>query len=93
VGLEHPLKADVGCRNTLFHAQAQSGAAYFEDFRAMKPAAFRIELLNEDGAETERLIRGYQRLLAGEVSGSGLVRELNLRSQLGVTRGTLAVAD
>ena len=93
VGLEHPLKADVGCRNTLFHAQAQSGAAYFEDFAAMKPAAFRVELLNADAAETERLLRGYQRLLAREVSGDGLVRELKLRSQLGVTKGTLAVAD
>ena len=93
VGLEHPLKADVGCRNTLFHAQAQSGAAYFEAFAALKPAAFRVELLNEDAAETGRLLRGYQRLLAGEVSGPALVRELNLHSQLGVTRGTLAVAD
>lgn len=93
VGLEHPLKADVGCRNTLFHAQAQSGAAYFADFVAMKPAAFRVELLNEDAAETERLLRGYQRLLAGEMSGAALVRELNLRSQLGVTKGTLAMAD
>jgi putative protease len=91
VGLEHPLKADVGCRNTLFHAQAQSGAAYFEEFMALRPAAFRVELLNEDAADAERLIRGYQRLLAGEVSGARLVRELNLRSQLGVTKGTLAV--
>ena len=33
VGLLHPLKADVGCRNTLFHAQPQSGAALFEAFR------------------------------------------------------------
>ncbi|MEI9998401.1 MAG: DUF3656 domain-containing protein [Verrucomicrobiota bacterium] len=33
VGLRHPLKADVGCRNTLFHAQAQSGAAFFDAFR------------------------------------------------------------
>jgi putative protease len=90
VGLEHPLKADVGCRNTLFHAQAQSGAAYFAEFVALRPAAFRVELLNEDAAQTEQLLRGYQRLLAGEVSGAGLVRELNLRSQLGVTRGTLA---
>jgi putative protease len=93
VGLEHPLKADVGCRNTLFHAQAQSGAAYFEEFAALKPAAFRVELLNEDAAESERLLRGYQQLLAGEVRGPELVRELNLHSQLGVTRGTLAVAD
>ena len=91
VGLAHPLKADVGCRNTLFHAQAQSGAAYFEQFRRLAPAAFRIELLLEDAAETERILRGYQRLLAGSSTGPALIRELNLRSQLGVTTGTLAV--
>jgi putative protease len=91
VGLAHPLKADVGCRNTLFHAQAQSGAAFFEAFRAQNPAAFRVELLLEDAAESERIVRGYQRLLAGEASGPALIRELNLRSQLGVTTGTLAL--
>ena len=90
VGLDHPLKADVGCRNTLFHAQAQSGAAYFNAFRKEKPAAFRVELLLEDAAETERTLRSYQRLLAGSSSGPALIRELNLRSQLGVTTGTLA---
>jgi putative protease len=90
VGLNHPLKADVGCRNTLFHAQAQSGAAYFEQFRKLGPAAFRIELLLEDALETERILRGYQRLLAGTSSGQMIIRELNLRSQLGVTTGTLA---
>ncbi|HUB68444.1 MAG TPA: U32 family peptidase [Candidatus Methylacidiphilales bacterium] len=91
VGLAHPLKADVGCRNTLFHAQAQSGAAFFETFRACGPAAFRVELLLEDAVESERIIRGYQRFLAGSMTGPALVRELNLRSQLGVTVGTLAV--
>jgi putative protease len=91
VGLNHPLKADVGCRNTLFHAQAQSGAAYFDAFRKLNPAAFRVELLLEDAAETERILRGYQRLLAGTSTGPMIIRELNLRSQLGVTTGTLAV--
>jgi putative protease len=91
VGLLHPLKADVGCRNTLFHAQAQSGAALFGAFRELRPAAFRVELLLEGAEETERIVRGYQRLLAGEESGTALIRELSLRSQLGVTTGTLAV--
>jgi putative protease len=91
VGLNHPLKADVGCRNTLFHAQAQSGAAYFEQFHKFGPAAFRVELLLEDAMETERVLRGYQRLLSGANSGPALIRELNLRSQLGVTTGTLAI--
>jgi len=92
VGLNHPLKADVGCRNTLFHAQAQSGAAYFDEFRKLNPAAFRVELLLEDAPETERILRGYQRLLAGTSTGPMIIRELNLRSQLGVTTGTLAAS-
>jgi len=91
VGLNHPLKADVGCRNTLFHAQAQSGAAFFDGFAREHPAAFRVELLLEDAAESERTLRGYRRLLAGEITGPALIRELNLRSQLGVTTGTLAL--
>ena len=90
VGLNHPLKADVGCRNTLFNAQAQSGAAFFDAFRKLNPAAFRIELLLEDATETERVLRSYQRLLAGTSTGPAIIRELNLRSQLGVTTGTLA---
>jgi putative protease len=92
VGLNHPLKADVGCRNTLFHAQAQSGAAYFDAFRKENPAAFRVELLLEDAADSERILSGYQRLLAGDVTGPALIRELNLRSQLGVTTGTMAIS-
>ncbi len=93
VGLNHPLKADVGCRNTLFHAQAQSGAAFFDSFRKESPAAFRVELLLEDAAETERILRGYQRLLADKSTGPMIIRELNLRSQLGVTTGTLKVEN
>ena len=90
VGLNHPLKADVGCRNTLFHAQAQSGAAFYAAFAREHPAAFRVELLLENAAESERILSGYQRLLAGEITGPALIRELNLRSQLGVTTGTLS---
>ena len=92
VGLNHPLKADVGCRNTLFHAKAQSGAAYFDSFLKLRPAAFRVELLLEDATETESILRGYQQLLSGRSSGPALIRELNLRSQLGVTTGTLAAS-
>jgi putative protease len=89
VGLRHPLLADVGCRNTVFHAQAQSGAAFLDLFRALNPAAFRLELLREDAAEAQRLIGGYQRLLDGAIGGADLVKELRLKSQLGVTEGTL----
>ena len=32
VGAEHPIKADVGCRNTVFNARAQTGAQYAQAF-------------------------------------------------------------
>jgi putative protease len=90
VGVEHPLRADVGCRNTLFNAVPQTGARFFAALRTAGLRHFRIELLEEDGAEAARVIRAYQSLLQGARDGEALWRDLNAQSQLGVTRGTLA---
>jgi putative protease len=91
VGMEHPLKADVGCRNTLYHGMAQSGALYLESFLAAGVRDFRIELLDEDAARTGAVIRGYRDLFEGRISGGNLVADLQAASQLGVTSGTLTV--
>jgi putative protease len=88
VGMEHPLRADVGCRNTLFHATAQTGAAFFESFHAAGLRHFRIELLEESPEETTRIVTSYQELLAARRSGAALHRELHATSQIGVTTGT-----
>jgi len=89
VGIAHPLRADVGCRNTLFNAAAQTGAAHFEDLRAAGLRHFRIELLEETPAETVKILSVYQALLGGKSSGKSLWRDLKAQAQLGVTRGTL----
>ena len=89
VGMEHPLRADVGCRNTLFNAVAQTGARFFDQLVAAGLRDFRIELLEEDAEETRRVVRAYQALLAGEREGEELWQTLRAQSQLGVTRGTL----
>lgn len=88
VGMEHPLRADVGCRNTLFHATAQTGAAFFESFHAAGLRRFRVELLEESAEETTRIVTAYQELLAARRSGAALHRELHATSQIGVTTGT-----
>lgn len=88
VGVEHPLRADVGCRNTLFHATPQTGAAYFEDFHAAGLRAFRIELLEESASETKTIIKAYQSLLGGREQGTRLYHTLRATSQVGVTTGT-----
>jgi U32 family peptidase len=89
VGLEHPLKADAGCRNTLFNARAQSGAEYASRLMELGARHFRIEFVNEDREETARTIAKYQALLKGEITGGQLWRELKLHNRLGVTRGPM----
>jgi U32 family peptidase len=90
VGMEHPLKADVGCRNTVFNALAQTGAEYVERMLALGVRNFRVEFLNETPAQVTQTISKYRQLLGGEISGTELWRELRLMNQLGVTRGQMA---
>jgi putative protease len=88
-GALHPLKADAGCRNTVYNALAQTGAEYASRFGALGARWFRLEFLDEPPAVITRTIALYRRLLAGELTGAELWRELKLRHQLGVTRGSL----
>ena len=89
-GAQHPLKADVGCRNTVFNSQAQTGAEFVERLLALGVRSFRIEFLNETPAEVTQTITKYRQLLRGEITGAQLWRELKLHNQLGVTRGQMA---
>ena len=89
VGAEHPLKADAGCRNTVYNSRAQTGAEYAERLVALGARSFRVEFLTEDAAEVGRTVERYRQLLGGQVSGAELWRELKLINQLGVTRGQM----
>ena len=89
-GAAHPLKADAGCRNTLFNSLAQTGAEYAARLLALGVQYFRIEFLNESPAEVRQTIARYRQLLRGEIDGGRLWRELKLHNQLGVTRGQMA---
>jgi putative protease len=89
VGAEHPLKADVGCRNTVFNSRAQTGAEYVDRMLALGLRNFRIEFLNETPDQVTQTIAKYRQLLRGEISGGQLWRELKLLNQLGVTRGQM----
>jgi putative protease len=90
VGMEHPLKADVGCRNTLFNAVPQTGAQYFAGLMQAGLRQYRVELLEQNREEAARVIRTYQDLLIGQRGGEDIWRDLKAQSQLGVTRGTMA---
>lgn len=89
IGVEHPLAADVGCRNTLYNAVPQSGAEAVPSLIARGVRHFRIELLDESAAEIGRVITAYRDLLAGRTTGRDVWMALKAANRVGVTRGTL----
>jgi putative protease len=89
VGAEHVLKADAGCRNTVFNAMAQTGAELVGDLLALGTRYFRVEFAQESAGQVRQTLRSYRQLLRGEITGAALWRELKLVNQLGVTRGSL----
>jgi putative protease len=93
-GWLHPVLADVGCRNTLFHDRPQSAAEWLPQFRAAGLRRFRVELLRERRGQALEVLELYRRALRGELAPRELFRTLNAEGRfgvVGVTRGTLPI--
>jgi putative protease len=88
-GTEHPLRADLGCRNTLFNGKAQTAAEAIPQLLRAGLRHFRIELLQDGGADASRRVQLYRQALAGQLSGRQVWQQEQLDSRLGVTRGSL----
>jgi putative protease len=89
IGVEHPLTADVGCRNTLFNAVPQSAAEAVPALLARGVGHFRVELLDESAEAIGDILRCYRDLLAGRTTGREVWGRLKAANRVGVTRGTL----
>lgn len=89
VGSEHPLHADVGCRNTLFNAVPQSAAEVLPSLIELGVRDFRIEFLEERPTDIQKTLRLYSDLLNQRIRAEDVWRELHASNRVGVTRGTL----
>jgi hypothetical protein len=63
-GKDHLVLADMGCRNTVFNAQAQSGAYYLRELAASGYRHFRVELVDEPAAVVAGVLQQYQQVRA-----------------------------
>ena len=88
-GSEHPLRADLGCRNTLFNGKAQTAAEALPQLLRAGVRSLRLELLDESADQTVQRVRQYGSAIRGEISGRQLWQQEQLDSRLGVTRGSL----
>ncbi|HEU4964043.1 MAG TPA: DUF3656 domain-containing protein [Bacilli bacterium] len=89
VGMEHPVRVDTGCRNTVYNAVDQSGADFLNEFLRYGVNTFRVEFLEEEPARVKEVLGLYRKAMNGEITGSEVWKELKAINQLGVTGGTL----
>jgi putative protease len=90
-GRSHPVMADVGCRNTVFGAEAQEASAHLEAWLAAGIRHFRVEFVHESGAQVKQVARLFARALAGGLGAAALNRELKAIAPEGTTQGSLFV--
>jgi putative protease len=90
-GRAHPVMADVGCRNTVFGAEAQQAAEHLDHWLSAGIAHFRLEFAHESAEQVERVTRAFADVLAGRKSARQLAQELRRAAPQGVTQGSLFV--
>jgi U32 family peptidase len=90
-GMDHPVEADVNCRNTVFHARPQCPAQLLPRLAAAGVRRHRIELVREDAADVARLVRAYRRAIDAPARAHDVWRELRADGGYGVVRGSLRV--
>jgi putative protease len=92
-GRAHPVVVDVGCRNTVFNAQAQSAAGAVAGLLKRGVQHFRTEFVREDRATTLAVLKAYQALLTGELPAKALLAQVGVHEQFGVTSGTMRAME
>jgi putative protease len=92
-GRAHPVLADVGCRNTVFHGEAQSALDLVPALRRSGVRRFRLEFVRETATEVEATVRAYRACLAGETTVRDTWRLLRAKKGYGVVRGSLRVVS
>jgi putative protease len=92
-GRAHPVMADVGCRNTVFGAEAQQAAQHLDEWRAAGIEAFRLEFAHERGEQVTKVTRAFAEALAGRRSMKDLAQQLQRLTPHGVTEGSLFVPE
>lgn len=90
-GIQHPVMADVGCRNTVFEGRPQVAGAHLDRWRAAGIRHFRLEFVHEAPAEVSEVIRLHREYLAGALSSAELEEALAALSEQGTTEGSLFV--
>lgn len=87
-GRRHPVIADVGCRNTVFGAEAQEGSAFLARWMRAGIRNYRLEFVHEGGEQVREVAAIFRAALDEKASDAGK----RLRHLGDTTQGSLFVA-
>jgi putative protease len=90
-GREHPVMADVGCRNTVFGAEAQEASRHLDEWLHAGIRNIRLEFVHEMAEDVQRIGHAFQDYLAGRITAHELTRRLQRFAPQGTTEGSLFV--
>jgi U32 family peptidase len=93
LGRAHPVIADVGCRNTVFGAEAQEASAYIEEWRGAGIRHFRLEFAHESADQVHEVVQAFDLTLKGSMTAQKLGAELRRFAPQGTTEGSLFVPN
>jgi U32 family peptidase len=91
-GRAHPVIADVGCRNTVFGAEAQEASAHLDAWSRVGIQHWRLEFVHETGDQVRRVYRAFEKALITGAPARDLAGELKNIAPEGTTQGSLYVA-
>ena len=83
--------ADVGCRNTVFGAEAQEASLHLAEWLAVGIRHFRLEFVHETPDQVTRIGRAFADFFAGRSTPEELRSTLRRCAPEGVTEGSLFV--
>jgi putative protease len=88
-GRQHPVMADVGCRNTVFGAEAQDASPHLAAWRAAGIRHYRLEFVHESGEQVRQIAKAFHATLDGKRTAAALKKQLQRIAPHGVTEGSL----
>jgi putative protease len=92
-GRVHPVVADVGCRNTVFGAEAQEASRHLDEWRRAGLQHFRLEFVHESAQQVTQVTHAFKATLAGKLPTPELTRLLQRLAPQGTTAGSLFVPE
>jgi U32 family peptidase len=92
-GRAHPVMADVGCRNTVFGAEAQEASQHLRMWHDAGIEHYRLEFVHETGEQVMQVAEAFNTALGGKLDHVELRNRLQRISPQGITQGSLFIPE